>query len=261
MQGQIHHKILRGAACAARFGAPFCAVIGTLMFLSGAVSAGSFQVSPVRVELSPATPTAAITVRNESPTDSVVVQLRATNWKQEKGEDVYSPSTELIATPPIFTMKPGATQTVRVGLRKADQGDVQQTFRLYITEVPPPPKPGFQGLQVALNIGIPVFIAPKVKTGGQPVWRAQIDSNGRLVVTATNPANSHIQILDANFFDEQDKVAIAVTQQPRYILANQTVTWPLATTRPPKGKLRVAARSDAGSIDADVSLEPAPAKQ
>ena len=49
--------------------------------------AGSFQVSPVRIELTPAAPTAPLVVKNESPTDDVVVQLRTTNWKQEGGED------------------------------------------------------------------------------------------------------------------------------------------------------------------------------
>src|SRR4249920_2225792 len=93
------------------------ALIGLLT--AGSALAGSFQVSPVRIELTPSAPTAPINVRNESTTDTVVVQLRAVSWKQENGEDNYAPSTELIATPPIFTLQPGGSQTVRVGLRRA----------------------------------------------------------------------------------------------------------------------------------------------
>lgn len=234
------------------------AFVALLALVGGAAQAGSFQVSPVRVELSPAVPTASIVVRNESATDAVVVQLRATSWKQEAGVDAYAPSTELIATPPIFTLQPQASQTVRVGLRRPQARDVQQTFRLFITEVPGPPKPGFQGLQVALNIGIPVFIAPKVKEAAAVVWRASAAGGGNLTLTATNPGNSHVQILDARVLEGQD--AIAATQQPRYILARQTVTWQLPAARPPKGKLRVMAHTDAGDLEADVSLEAAPAR-
>ncbi len=237
------------------------ALLLSLLAAAGTAFAGSFQVSPVRIELSPAAPTAPVNVRNESTTDPVVVQLRAVNWKQESGEDVYTASTELIATPPIFTLQPGASQTVRVGLRRAEPSDTQQTFRLFITEVPGPPKPGFQGLQVALNIGIPVFIAPKVKQVLPPTWRAQLAPDGKLVLLGTNPANSHIQLLDLNVTDEQDKVAIAATQQPRYILARQTVTWQLPLTRAPKGKLRIVAHTDSGDVDAEVPVEAAPGKQ
>lgn len=226
-----------------------------LVAASALAFGGAFQVSPVRVQLSPDVPTAAITVRNESSTEEVVVQLRATDWVQQAGEDVYTPSQDLIATPPIFTMKPGGSQTVRVGLRKPVLKDVQQTFRLYITEVPSTPREGFQGLQVVLNIGIPVFIAPRAAAGALPAWRAKLAPDGKLQLSASNPANSHIQILDAAVYDEADGTAIAATQQPRYILANSTVTWQLATARAPKGRLRVTARTDAVPIDVVIPLE------
>jgi fimbrial chaperone protein len=216
--------------------------------------AGSFQVSPVRVQLTPSLPTAAITVRNESQTDGVVLQLRAMDWKQNAGEDIYTASTELIATPPIFTIPPGGTQTVRVGLRKTVQTAVQQTFRLYLTEVPPAPKEGFQGLQVALNIGIPIFVAPGSLTGTPPVWRASLAADGKLALSATNASNAHVQILDAQIYDEKGGDAVAILAEPRYILANQTTRWQLALIRKPVGTLRLAVRTDGGNIETKVNL-------
>jgi fimbrial chaperone protein len=231
--------------------------IASIAFLLSSIStvadAGSFRVSPVRVELTPTQPSVALTVRNESEKDDVVVQLRATDWKQVNGEDVYTPSTELIASPPIFTIKAGSTQTVRVGLRKAELRDLQQTFRLYITEVPPPPREGFQGLQVALNIGIPVFVAPRTRTTAPEEWRASVLENGKLNVTVANPANAHSQILEFSIFDEKDGVAIALSQQPRYILAGKEVVWQLPITRTPVGKMRVTAKTDRGTLEALVS--------
>jgi fimbrial chaperone protein len=238
---------------------PRLAGAALLALLAGSAAlAGSFQVSPVRVELSPAVPTAVINVRNESATDSVVVQLRAVNWKQEGGEDVYVPSTELIATPPIFTLQPGGAQTVRAGLRRAENRDVEQSFRLFITEVPGPAKPGFQGLQVALNVGIPVFIAPKVRQATPLVWRAAPGGAGQLALSVSNPGNLHVQVLEARVLEGPD--VLATTQQPRYLLAGQAATWQLPATRPPKGKLRITARTDAGDVEAEVPLEASAAK-
>jgi len=230
------------------------AILASLPFVA---FAGSFQVSPVRVQITPEAPNGAISVRNDSPTDSVVLQLRVMDWKQERGEDIYTPSTELIATPPIFTIPSGATQTVRVGLRRTVQTEMQQTFRLYITEVPSAPKEGFKGLQVALNIGIPVFVAPKVLTGTPPVWRSALTADGKLELSVTNPANAHVQIFDAQLYEGQDSIPVAVLQEPRYLLAGQSSSWQLSLTRKPKGMLRLTVRTDAGAIETRVAIDAA----
>lgn len=231
---------------------------GFALAATGAV-AGSFQVSPVRVALTAEAPTAAIAVRNESKTDAVVIQLRPMDWRQSDGEDRYDPSPTLIATPPVFTLAPGATQTVRVGLRLAQPGAVQQAFRLYITEVPAAPKPGFQGLQVALNIGIPVFVHPRERTGGPLAWRAAPPAGRTLVLRAANPANAHVQVIEAKVLDEGEGV-LATTGQPRYLLAGQTATWRLELARAPKGALRIEARTDGGPLAATLERETGTAK-
>jgi P pilus assembly chaperone PapD len=78
-----------------------------------------------------------------------------------------------------------------------------------------------------------------------------------LEVSATNPANSHVQIIEANMTDEQNKSQGGRSLTPRYILSNQTVTWKLPVAEAPKGKLRIVARTDipSAAIDALVSLD------
>lgn len=229
---------------------------GVLLFLPAAAMAGSFQVSPVRVTLSETAPTAAIKIINESQTDELVLQIRSNIWAQRDGEDAFTPSTDLVVTPPIFTIKAGGSQTVRVGLRKVIPGEVQQSFRLFLTEVVPAPKEGTTGLQVTLSVSMPVFIAPKVAVSGLPIWRAKM-VGANLELSATNPSNSHVQIIEANLTDEQNKGLAPIAIPPRYILANQTSTWKLPVTQAPKGKLRIVARTDVPSvaIDTIVSMD------
>ena len=76
-------------------------------------------VSPVRVDLSARKATAAMTVRNDSD-QPVVIQLQTVAWSQAGGQDSTTPTSDLIATPPLFTLPAQSSQIVRVGLRKPD---------------------------------------------------------------------------------------------------------------------------------------------
>src|SRR4051812_46070459 len=118
-----------------------------LAFLLGAVgvaNAGSFAVNPVRATLSAKQTVSSLVVRN-SGSESTVIQLEVVNWAQEDGKDVYTPTKELLATPPIFTVPPGGSQVVRVGLRRATDSQRELAYRLFLQEVPPA-KTDVQGL-------------------------------------------------------------------------------------------------------------------
>src|SRR5262245_10806237 len=81
--------------------------------------AGTFSISPVRVELSAQQRTEALTVRNESADREVVVQAQAFEWTQRDGQDSLTETRDVIVTPPVFTLAANAQQIVRVAVRKA----------------------------------------------------------------------------------------------------------------------------------------------
>jgi fimbrial chaperone protein len=229
----------------------FCAVI------PGPLWAGSFQVTPLRVELSSQRPNDALQVQNNG-SEPVVIQLQLVAWSQESGRDVYQPTDELLATPPIFTIQPGATQIIRVGsLRGVDEKN-ELSYRLFLQEVPSKPKPDFKGLQMALRIGLPVFILPKVKAAPALSWRVEQAAGGQLKVDLKNDGNAHIQILDFNLSLPDKQQAIAVQQVSAYLLPGQIRSWML-TTDPAQRRggdtVRINAYTDAGSVETDIKLE------
>jgi fimbrial chaperone protein len=63
------------------------------------VSAGSFSVSPIRIELSSAQRSAVLTIRNGGD-QPVVVQAQLVDWSQADNEDRLEPTNDLIASPP-----------------------------------------------------------------------------------------------------------------------------------------------------------------
>src|SRR5437870_7139699 len=165
------------------------------MAAAAPVSAGSFMVSPVRVTLGASQPVTPITVRNESQ-ESTGVQVDAVAWTQRDGADVYTATREILATPPIFTLKAGASQIVRIGLRRDADPARELAYRVFLQEVPPPPKAEFKGLRVALRMGIPVFVVPPTAVAPVLQWRAQALREGGLNLSLRNDGNAHIQMME-----------------------------------------------------------------
>lgn len=222
---------------------------------TGGASAGSFQVNPVRATLSARLPVGSLTVRNTGA-EPVVVQLEVVSWSQQEGKDVYDLTREILATPPIFTVPSGGSQVVRVGVRRAPDSKREITYRLFLQEVPPPPKPDFQGLQVALRIGVPVFILPPVPAKPVLRWRVSRSAQGQLKVSLTNSGNVHIQVANFRLVPAGGE-PFPTRQVAAYVLPGQTGEWLVEniSATPAGATLRLSAQTDAGDVQAEIVVE------
>jgi fimbrial chaperone protein len=227
---------------------PALALLSIGLLIPVAVGAGSFQVNPIRIELAKNLTTAVVTVRNDGE-EPVVVQSSVLAWTQEGGKDLYASTPEALITPPVMTIAPGAEQIVRVGLRRAPDPRSELAYRVFLQEVPPPPKPGFTGLQVALRVGIPMFVAPVAPTARKLEWSAATGADGSILLAAQNPGNAHVQITDFELRLPDAGEAIAHESTLAYVLAGQRRQWTLPA--PP----RVKAYTDAGEVDTTVRLD------
>jgi fimbrial chaperone protein len=133
------------------FGA--AAVFFVILGFSFSATAASLTVSPIRVVLDGKNHCAVVTLRNTGQ-EARVVQVELLRWTQEAERDVYTPTRDLLVNPPVFTLAPGQSQLIRVGLNRSPDAAQELAYRLYIQEVPPPSRPGFTGLQMALRIGV-----------------------------------------------------------------------------------------------------------
>jgi fimbrial chaperone protein len=232
-------------------------IVLALSLATAEATAGSFQVNPIRVDMSKGATTAAITVRNDGE-EPIVVQSSVVKWTQDNGQEVYAPTTEALVTPPIMTVPPGGEQIVRVGLRRGPDPQRELAYRLYLQEVPPPPKPGFTGLQVALRVGLPVFVAPGAPGIRRLEWSAQIGQDGAIRLAAQNTGNAHVQITDFELRLPGAGEPIAHESTLAYVLAGQRRQWTLPA--PPDrvksvNEFRLKAHTDAGEIDTAVKVE------
>lgn len=150
--------------------------------------AGSFQVNPVHIVLQPGKTISSLTIRNSDP-EAVSVRVLTYRWTQVDGDDVYTPTDDLIASPPIFTVPANAQQLVRVGLRRRTPG---AAYRVILEEIPRPSKENV--IQVALRLNLPMYLP--TAAGGQPEvrWAASRDAEGELIIEGHNDGAAHAQI-------------------------------------------------------------------
>lgn len=233
--------------------------IGFLLVLAAPAAswAGSFQVNPVRIELSSAKRSAVERVTNTGNA-TVVVQISALSWTQDGGKNVLAPTRDIIVSPPIATIEPGKAQIVRVGLRRAPDPKRELSYRLFVQEVPPPPKPGFQGLQVALRIGLPIFVQPR-EGQAKPalVWSARLTNPKTIRLSLENRGTGHIQFSDLALSEAGQKEPIAQQNGLSYVLAGQSRQWDLALKKPlhdEHERLRLQASTDAGRLETEIEV-------
>lgn len=229
-----------------------CGLVLFAIVVSSAI-AGSFQVSPVSATLTRSQPVIALTVRNTGA-EAAVVQLEAKDWSQPSGEDQYAPATDILATPPIFTIAPGATQVIRVGSRRpADT--TERAYRLFLREVPPPPKPGFSGLRMSLQLSLPIFVQQDVAAAPHLEWRAEQTAAGQTRIHVTNRGQAHARLSRFKLSTAPGDKPLPMEEHIVYVLPGATHDWLLDTPIAPGTHLHLAAQSDGRSMQTDLVVD------
>jgi fimbrial chaperone protein len=224
-----------------------------VLLLAGGLSmqAGSYTVKPVRIELSVRQLRTTIQIQNlgDEPT---TIQAHVVAWNANGAEEVLSDNDEILLNPPIFTVAAGHTQFLRLGLRHPQPDTREGTYRLILEEVPPPPKPGFNGLNTVLKISVPIFVKPRVSSP-QLAWTLQRMSDQEVRLSVQNRGNAHVQIrklaVTAGEASEPGFVQGTVT----YVLQNARKEWVIRNGQlAGAGKLLLQAQTDNGEIREDL---------
>jgi fimbrial chaperone protein len=229
----------------------------TLLATGGAEAQG-LTVLPVSIQMAAGQMAATLTVRNEG-SDEVSLQVRPFVWSQAppRGEDVLNPATELMASPPLATIAGGATQVVRLVLRRPAEGR-EASYRILLDQIPPPSSASGT-VRIALRLSIPVFVEPAARTAPRLKW--QIEAAGtQLDLAAVNEGSRHEKVRDIALTGAMGTLKVE-TNLPPYILPGATRRWPIPGlgSRPAPGTiLRLTANADAGAIDQPVAVVGGP---
>ena len=166
--------------------------------------------------------TAVITVRN-ADSAPLTIQTQLVAWTQETGEESYADTRDILATPPVFTIPPNGEQVVRVALRKEPDATIETAYRVFLQEIPGARTVEGNTLNIALRVGVPLFVSPAQKAVGKLEWIARPQADGKLHVEAMNSGTAHVQVTGFEVSLEGHPERIYVNQM-KYVLPGTRAT-------------------------------------
>src|SRR3981081_3465224 len=228
---------------------PAAALTLAMLAATATAAASTFSISPIRIELSSARPTAVLIVHSHDDSP-LVVQVRPVAWSQPANEDQLDDTQEVLVTPPLFTLAPRGAQILRVALRRNPDASRELDYRLGLDEVLPAKPADFTGLRVALRVTLPVFVAAQTHASPDLTWHHSWLPDGTLQLPVRNHGTAHIQIRDLEVQVAGHAESSLHTDSARYLLPGSLAQWQLHTNAsvPRTGKILIHGHSDAGDF-------------
>ncbi|MBC7698390.1 MAG: molecular chaperone [Bacteroidia bacterium] len=224
------------------------------LFASLAYAEGSLQLSPLRLSLSDLENITTLTVKNRGATSSLV-QLEVLNWTQKNGVDIFEPTRDILVSPPVFTIAPGAEQVLRAVSRRKADNNKELTYRLFVREVQDQAKPADDNtIKVLLNISLPIFIQSDIKSLPKLVWSAKNISAQKFSLKLTNNGMQHIQVKSFQLIDTNGDKILQNTMH--YVLPDSATEWILeGSLQSFKSPMTIQALTDNGELRETITLE------
>jgi fimbrial chaperone protein len=161
----------------------------------------------------------------------------------------------------VFTVPGNGSQLIRVALRVPADAQRELSYRVILTEVPQRASPDFTGLNVALRLSLPVFVAPVAAAKPLLEWSATRSADGTISLTARNAGNAHARILTFSAAPATGSASAMTQDVAAYLLPGQARTWTLdnkqngTASSTDWNRLRVKGTSEAGDFEVETSLE------
>jgi fimbrial chaperone protein len=170
---------------------PALLVVGLLA--PHAATASNFTVTPTEVNLSASATSALVTLRNGGKTP-LRFEITLVKWSEdERGKMTLDPSSDVTFFPKLVELPGGASRNIRIGINPGLARDVEQSFRLFVEELPDQSAPVANAVALRTKMGIPVFVRP-----AKPARSAAIDGvsveNGKVLTRIRNTGNLHVNV-------------------------------------------------------------------
>lgn len=232
------------------------AAIPFVLLTGMAAEAQSLSVLPINIFLAPGEKAATLTVTNQGKSQTSI-QVRAFAWNQQGGEDQLTASDQVVVSPPLASIAPGANQVVRLILRQTPQNR-EATYRILLDQIPPPAEAGV--VHVVLRLSIPIFAQPMTRVLPHVQFHVEVH-DGKIYLVGINDGLRHEVIHDIELSTSDGRTLKESRSSSPYILAGATRRWNIdaqGSLPLPSETLRLTAQSGAGAIEQKVSVVAAP---
>lgn len=228
--------------------------LAILLCMAGKVEAASLRVAPVILDLRAPTAASMVRVWNDA-NRPLNVQIRVFRWTQRNGEDVYEPTNDVVASPPMTTLRPGGENLIRIVRTVKKPVEGEESYRLIVDELPDPSRRRANTITLVIRQSIPVFFAMTDAVDASPSWTVT-PRRGGYVVTARNTGAKRLKI--SNLSLSAGGAAVARRNGlVGYVLGNSSASWFVPSTgrRLSSSSVTITADSEAGRFHARARLQ------
>ncbi len=150
------------------------------------VFASSLSIAPVHIHFAPGEKIETVIFKNKGD-DPVTLQTQVFQWSQKNGQNIYTPTKDMITSPAMFKIAPGQKQLLRIALRNVSvaTSSQQQTYRIFLTQILPVKikQTAPEQVNTKLKISLPIFI--------------DLDPKIEVVKLTANRTNKGVQLVNA----------------------------------------------------------------
>lgn len=220
--------------------------------------AASFQANPVNVEIRAPGAAGNVTLKNEADAP-LNAQIRVFRWSVVDGKEKLEPANEVVASPPMANVPAKSEQVIRlVRVSKAPVA-TEETYRIFVDEIPDPSTRKAGQIGIALRYSIPVFVTPAAPQQSQVVWSVQQAGN-ETYLSATNKGGRRLKVFGLQIKDASGNSVSLGEGLNGYVLAGSSMRWVLpakAQKLALGGPVVISARGDDGPFNAQASANAA----
>jgi fimbrial chaperone protein len=215
-------------------------VVGLALLTPALTYASNLGVWPINPRIDAPASSSLIWVKNSRSTEPITLQARIFSWKQSDGADHTEPQDELVVSPPIVEVKPGAQQVFRIMNRQGvvDNVEHEKSYRLIIDEVPQKNKAPTSSLQFQMRYSLPLFVGmpsdlrnfsmnERLKTMAPQMRYRVIKETSSLQITNQSPIHARISQLSASSASAPKRQVAIADGLLGYVLPNSSRRWPL----------------------------------
>jgi fimbrial chaperone protein len=235
------------AACAA-----IIVVTSTALLPRSAVLADGIDILPTTVRIDTAHRIATVMIANHDP-GLHTYQITAYSWSQVDGHDKLTPTTDLVVSPPIFTVLSEGQQMVRFALRNAAPVASELPYRILLRAAPTDTQ--LLGSLKRISFSLPVFIASPQGGAAKLTCSYRDLGHNRVRLTLENSGTAHVHVLNVRLSDAHG-VPVDASEE-FYVLAGARFTLNLLASRPIIGEIGATITFDQGQAPVDVVVQRA----
>jgi len=203
-------------------------MFGVLAMLGVQAGAANLQISPVMIVLRAGQGATGITMQNlgESP---VYGQVRVYLWEQKDGDDLLTPTQEVVASPPILQIGPKSSQIIRLVRRSQQLPSSELCYRILIDEIPPEGASAAAGVDIRLRYSVPMFVLPADERAAPSLAWNVFKKDGNWMLRVKNSGNQRAQIGALELRNAAGGHFVIAPGLFGYVLAGREREWRLPT--------------------------------